>query len=370
MNRHSLLAALASFLVAAFTSRPAPAQTVTNVRAQQLPDKTVEVLYDLAGAATGGATVSIAFSSSGGEDYSIVPAPATRSGHVGNGVASGTNRRIVWNAAGTLAAGTYGTSFKAAVTASNPASGGQEVTYMLRGVPLVMVKIPGGTFQMGAPATERGRNSDETLHQVTLTSDYYIGKYEVTQAQWEAVMGTNPSLYPSCGPTCPVDNVFSYQIRNGGEFVSRVNQLLGTTKFRLPTEAEWEWAARGGTQTRFSFGDALTGDDACGTNAEASPYVWWCGNAGSATQPVGAKAPNPYGLHDMHGNVAEWVEDWYDKYPSTAQTNPTGPATGLLGVFRGGSCSSDLRNVRSARRFWADQDDRSPALGFRLAMSQ
>ena len=99
-------------------------------------------------------------------------------------------------------------------------------------------------------------------------------------------------------------------IRRAYGFIAKLNQLLGTTKFRLPTEAEWERAARAGTQTRFSFGDALDGDDNCGANAAATPYVWWCGNAAGRTHEVGTKGANPYGLFDMHGNVWEWVEDW------------------------------------------------------------
>ncbi|MBK9968478.1 MAG: SUMF1/EgtB/PvdO family nonheme iron enzyme [Holophagales bacterium] len=211
---------------------------------------------------------------------------------------------------------------------SSHPEGGQEITVALPGgVPLVMVKIPAGTFQMGSPTTERNRYDNETLHQVTLTSDYYIGKYEVTQAQWQAVMGTNPSSFISCGGNCPVEHVSWDDIRGANGFIAKLNELLGTTKFRLPTEAEWERAARGGTQARFSFGDALDGDDVCGANAGASPFVWWCGNAGNTIHAVGTKGANGYGLYDVHGNVWEWIEDRYGDYPTTAQTNPPGPTT-------------------------------------------
>jgi formylglycine-generating enzyme required for sulfatase activity/pimeloyl-ACP methyl ester carboxylesterase len=344
---------------------------VTNVRAQQLADKTVEVLFDLSGAASGGATETIAFSSDWGGTYGITPAVSTLSGHVGAaGVASGMNRRIVSNADGALPAQTYGTTYKAAVTATNPSSGGQEVTYTLPGgVPLVMVRIPAGTFQMASPETERSRQSRETLHSVTLTSDYDIGKYEVTQAQWQAVMGTNPSFYSSCGGNCPVERVSWQDISGATGFVAKLNQLLGTTKFRLPTEAEWERAARAETQTRFSFGDALDGDDNCGTNAAATPYAWWCGNAGDTTHAVGTKGANPYGLFDMHGNVSEWVEDWYGDYPTTAQTNPTGPSSGLNRVIRGGAWRLYLLGARSAYREKAAPPARDDFTGFRLARS-
>ncbi len=246
-----------------------------------------------------------------------------------------------------------------------------EVTYTLPGgVPLVMVRIPAGTFQMGSPTTERSRGRDEILHAVTLTSDYYIGKYEVTQAQWAAVMGTNPSDFSSCGGNCPVERVSWDDIHGANGFIAKLNQVLGTTKFRLPTEAEWERAARGGTQTRFSFGDAPGGDDSCGANAEANPYVWWCGNAGGTTRPVGMKGANPNGLYDMHGNVWEWVEDWYGDYASTAQTNPTGPATGSRRVVRSGGWFNHLRFARSAYRGNVDPGARYGDLGFRLSRSQ
>jgi formylglycine-generating enzyme required for sulfatase activity len=287
-------------------------------------------------------------------------------------VASGTNRRIVWNAAATLPAQTYGTNYRAAVTATNPSSGGQEVTYTLPGgVPLVMVRIPAGTFQMGAPESERNSNSwERPVHSVTLTSDYYIRKYEVTQAQWQAVMGANPSYFGSCGGSCPVEQVSWDDIRGADGFIAKLNQLLGTTKFRLPTEAEWERAARGGTQTRFSFGDALGGDDQCGVNAEANPYVWWCGNSGN-TNPVGTKGANPYGLFDMHGNVFEWVEDWWaPDYSAPGSTNPTGPSTGSYRVFRGGSWYDYLRLARSASRHFYYPGIRYYGLGFRLSKSQ
>lgn len=353
-------------------------QTVTNVRAQQLADKTVEVLYDLSGAASGGATVTIAFSSDGGSSYAISPGASTLTGNVGTGVTSGTNRRIVWSAAATLSASTYGTNYRAAVTATNPSSGGQEITVMLPGnVPLVMVKIPKGTFLMGSPTTERGRQTDETLHQVTLTSDFYIGKYEVTQRQWKAVTGKVGST--QCGNSWsgddyPVACVSWSAIAGQGGFIEKLNQQQGTTKFRLPTEAEWERAVRAGTQTRFSFGDALECDDVCGACSSAGEYVHWCGATGSGPRPVGMRLPNPYGLSDMHGNLAEWVQDNYGAFSSTSVTDPIGSGSANNKVVKGGSFSSSLRGCRSTSReegsIWGGFAVEFNFVGFRLAKSE
>ncbi len=245
--------------------------------------------------------------------------------------------------------------------------GPNEIAFLLPGeVPLIMVKIPAGTFQMGSPPGERGRvNGAELLHAVTLTSDYWMGKYEVTRAQWRAVMGFDPSEQ-ECPGDCPVDSVSWEDVRGPSGFLSKLNALLGTTKFRLPTEAEWERAARGGTQTRFSFGDALAGSDDC-RNGESEPYAWSCH---FQSMPVGTRLPNPFGLHDVHGNMHEWVEDWLAPYTMTAQTDPTGPAKGTSKVLRGGSfSSSDLKYVRSASR-WSHVPNAAPDdFGFRLAMS-
>ncbi len=249
---------------------------------------------------------------------------------------------------------------------------GNEITVSLPGgVPLVLVRIPAGTFQMGAPADERGTSAEEQpLHEVTLTRDFYMGKYEVTQAQWYAVMGMNPSLFSACGASCPVEQVTWDLVCGTNGFLAKLNALLGTTKFRLPTEAEWERAARGGTQTRFSFGDALDGDDACGANDAAAPFDWWCGTSASSTHPVGTKAANPYGLFDVHGNVWEMVEDWLGTYPSTDETDPTGPSTGSVKTVRGGGWFQLLRLTRSASRYFDSPELGFGSVGFRLARSK
>ncbi len=254
-----------------------------------------------------------------------------------------------------------------------------ETTVTLPGeVPFTVVRIPAGTFQMGSPATERGRNVDETLHQVTLTEDWYMAKTEVTQGQWQAVMEAPMSTEcgdHGTGASYPVNCVSWDDIRGAGGFLDRLNAHLAATgqagagKFRLPTEAEWERAARGGTGTRFSFGDATAGSDSCKANAEANPFAWWCYNSGSVLQAAGTKAPNQYGLLDMHGNVFEWVEDWYGSYPAGAATNPTGPSKGLDKVFRGGGWKYYLDYCRSAIRYADSPSGRDFNIGFRPARS-
>lgn len=358
-------------MLLALLPAPAASQTVTRVRATQLADKTVEVLYDLAGAFEEGATVSLSVSSDGGETWDVHPDASTLSGHVGEGIGNGTDRRIVWNAAATLPAETFRPTFKAAVTAANASIVGRELTVTLPGgVPLVLVGVSAGTFTMGSPATERSRSSEETPHVVTLTREYWVGRTEVTQAQWRAVMGTSPSRFDACGESCPVEQVSWDDIRGADGFLARLNQLLGTTKFRLPTEAEWEHAARGGTATRFSFGDALEGEDGCGANAAAVPYVWWCGDSEGATHPAGVKSANPYGLFDLHGNVSEWVEDRHADTSPEPQTDPAGSSSGLRRVLRGGSFNYDLRTTRSAYRFGSLPHGRYPFVGFRLARTR
>lgn len=245
-----------------------------------------------------------------------------------------------------------------------------EVTYVLPGgVPLVLVRIRSGTFQMGSPAGEPGRvNMNELLHPVTLSSDYYIGKFEVTQAQWQAVMGSNPTWFPSCGGDCAVDRVSWDDVAGPGGFLERLRVLLGEPRFRMPTEAEWERATRGGTQTRFFFGNALDSPDSCGLPS-AREYMWTC--EGGSPHPVGMKKPNPFGLYDVHGNVFEWVEDWFEPWASMSpQTDPKGPPTGTHKILRGGGTNSSMSWSRSAFRYPYLRNAGPIWAGFRLARSK
>jgi formylglycine-generating enzyme required for sulfatase activity len=253
-----------------------------------------------------------------------------------------------------------------------------ELTVMLPGnVPLVLMRIPAGTFTMGSPDTERGHYSYESpQHLVTIGQDFYLGKYEVTQAQWQAVMGT--AMPWSCGtygmgPDYSVYCVSWNDIAGSGGFIEKLNQQQATAKFRLPTEAEWEYAARAGRTTEFSFSVPANWEKYCGTFAEAALYMWWCGNNAVYTgKPVGQKLPNPWGLYDMHGNLWEWVQDWwhftYDGAPTdgSAWEVPAGSSRGL----RGGHWNSYAIDCRSAKRDYASPDFLHNAFGFRLASSQ
>jgi formylglycine-generating enzyme required for sulfatase activity len=175
------------------------------------------------------------------------------------------------------------------------------------------------------------------------------------------------------GPDLPVPCVSWNDIAGPDGFIERLNNYLGTTRFRLPTEAEWEMAARAGTQTRFSYGDALDPpcDEDCGFCDLHDQHIVWCGNDGNnKAKQVGSRDPNPFGLHDIHGNVHEWVQDWYVQNLGTEpQTDPTGPLTGEHRVMRTGSWFNYAYYCRSANRSFNPPDYRSNTLGFRIAMS-
>jgi len=219
-----------------------------------------------------------------------------------------------------------------------------------KGVKLEMVLIPAGKFVMGSPESEVGRSDDETQHKVTLTKHYYMGKYEVTQEQWEAVMGDNPS--ETKGAKLPVMDVSWNDCK---KFIKKLN---GITKgnYRLPTEAEWEYACRAGTTTAYSFGAKITPKDANYDDSKLGKPV-----------EVGSYKPNAFGLYDMHGNVWEWCEDRYAKYPDGAVIDPKGPAKGEDRVLRGGSFLSLESTARSSFRYDLSPSNRLIFYGFRLA---
>ena len=225
----------------------------------------------------------------------------------------------------------------------------------VKGVTFEMVKVPGGTFTMGATA-EQGDdvwNGEKPAHSVTL-SGYYIGKYEVTQAQWKAIMGTNPS-YLKGDDNLPVENVSWDDCQ---EFIRKLNELTGK-KFSLPTEAQWEYAARGGK----SGGTKYSGSD----NIEE--VAWYIDNSGhDILHPVGMKLPNSLGIYDMSGNVREWCQDWRGDYSSYSQTNPTGPDSGSYRVDRGGCWSYYARYCRVSMRSYNAPGIRFHNLGFRLCL--
>ena len=226
-------------------------------------------------------------------------------------------------------------------------------TLTVNGIKYNMVWVDGGTFRMGATSEQGSEISDEKpVHSVTL-SGYYIGKTEVTQALWQAVMGSNPSYFE--GDDLPVEQVSWDDCQ---EFIRKLNSLTGQN-FRLPTEAEWEFACRGGNNSR-------------GYKYSGSNYIdnvaWYDGNSGDKTHPVATKSPNELGIYDMSGNVWEWCADWYGDYSSGRQTNPKGPYGGSYRVNRGGSWNDDARFCRSSDRGDNYPTGRYYYLGLRLAL--
>jgi|GEM_PF-3602483 len=261
------------------------------------------------------------------------------------------------------------------------------------GVELAMVKIKAGTFMMGSPAQEAGRGAlddDESEHVVTISKPFFIGKYEVSQKQWQAVMGYNPSYFK--GDDRPVEKVSWLDAK---EFCDKLNELhVGKLprgyRFDLPTEAQWEYACRAGTGTSLNSGEnmVIRGTD---NSPNLDKVGWYGGNCGrgfdldsgydisgweerqypdvrGGSHPVGRKRPNAWGLYDMHGNVWEWCRGWYDKSYGGDATDPAGPASGWLRVYRGGSWVSDARLCRSASRDSNVPGIRDYYLGFRLAL--
>ena len=218
------------------------------------------------------------------------------------------------------------------------------------------VWVPPGRFRMGSPEGETGRRDDEGPWMVTLTKGFWLGKYEVTQAQWEAVMGVNPSKFAENGAQRPVENVLWEDCH---ALIDKLNHS-GPGTFRLTTEAEWEYACRAGVAGAYGFGDAPSALDG---------HAWYTENSDGATHPVGQKAPNAWGLHDMHGNVCEWCQDWYGAYPEGPEMDPAGPPSGQYRVLRGGGWDGDPAACRAGRRriFIPGYFQRQSDLGLRLA---
>jgi len=224
--------------------------------------------------------------------------------------------------------------------------------------------IEPGPFMMGSPEDEPGRLADrEHQHQVTLTQGYYMQTTPVTQGQWKDVMGENPSHFKNCGDDCPVENVSWHDAQ---KFITTLNQQEGTTEYALPTEAQWEYAARAGSSRAFANGQIT--ETGFGYDQVLDSMGWYTYNSNNRTHPVAQKAPNAWGLYDMHGNVYEWVADWYGTYPTTAVTDPTGPSSGIGRVVRGGSWDDNARTCRSAYRSTRYPDRSYYDRGFRLVL--
>ena len=215
--------------------------------------------------------------------------------------------------------------------------------------------IPAGTFMMGSGIEEEGDEDEQPQHQVTLSQPFYLQTRPVTQGQWQQVMGGNPSFFPQCGKDCPVENV-SWD--DAQEFLKKLNRMEKTDQYRLPSEAQWEYACRAGSSLSFCFGDEET---------ELGEYAWYEDNSRESMHPAGRLKPNAWGLYDMHGNVYEWCQDWYGEYPPGPVTDPEGPPAGAYRVLRGGSWDAEAGEVRSAYRLRFHPGYRYGNVGFRVA---
>jgi formylglycine-generating enzyme required for sulfatase activity len=253
----------------------------------------------------------------------------------------------------------------------HPASGSRFYRAVRQSVTTNMIYIAPGTFTMGSPTGEVDRWADETQHTVVLPHGFYIGKYLVRQSDYLALMGVNPSNFT---PTYGFDQNLNRPVEmvswsNATNYCAKFTQqemaagrLAPGWQYRLPTEAEWEYACRAGTTSRFSHGD-----DPGYANLES--YAWYFSNSLILTHPVGQKMPSPWGLYDMHGNVAEWCQDWYGSYPTGSVIDPQGAAAGSHRVYRGGSWNHTGGWCRSAQRFHNNPTTTSDLIGFRMVLA-
>ncbi len=231
------------------------------------------------------------------------------------------------------------------------------------------VKVKAGSFQMGSPSSESGRYSDEDLHEVTISRDFEIQSTVVTQAQYFLAMGYNPSSFKSKNycpgdyveingtSLCPNNPVEQVSWNDAQEFIAKLNSTDAAYLYRLPTEAEWEYSARAGSQAAYWFGNDPN---------RLGDYAWFYGNSGDQTHAVGSKGANSWGLYDASGNVWQWTSDWYGKYSTSRQTDPRGASSGSGRVLRGGSWNDNAQDLRSGARGSLDAGYRNYVVGFRL----
>jgi len=321
-------------------------QTIQNVQASQ-SGKNIIITYDLTGSQNNDEfDVSLYCSENSGQTFN---GPLTSvSGDIGQKIKPGYSKQITWN-----------------VLTDREKLSGSRIVFEVRanktnqyGIEMVFVK--GGTFTMGCTGEQSDCGDDEKpTHQVTV-SDFYMGKYEVTQKQWKDIMGNNPSYFKDCD-NCPVEQVSWNDVQ---EFIQKLNQKTGK-KYRLPAEAEWEYAARGGASTGSASATKYAGSN------KLDEVGWYTSNSSSKTHPVGQKKANELGIYDMTGNVWEWCSDWYgsDYYKNSPVKDPRGPSSGSRRVLRGGGWSNGPQDCRVAIRHYNRPDLRYYHYGFRLSLS-
>ncbi len=357
--------------------------------------KLVDISYDLSSTDADTAMVSLVVSNGS----SVVACPSV-TGDVGVGVAVGPNKLMVWDTGADwngqaadlslsvfvlprylvidLSGGTTATSYPVSYLYTDPSGGWTDEHKTTK---LVLCRIPAGSFTMGSPSDELGHN--ETQHHVTLTEDFYMGVFELTQRQWELVMGDNPSYYKS--DKHPMERGFYSDIRGSSagagwpangtvdatSFMGKLRERTGLAELDLPTEAQWEYACRAGTIRAYNDQTKNSGEGSdwlttgSGTDSNLEPLGMYKANSSEGKANVGTKQANAWGLYDMHGNVHEWCLDWYGTYPGTV-ADPTGATSGSNRVKRGGSWGINALNCRSADRGNGNPSPRNGNVGFRV----
>jgi formylglycine-generating enzyme required for sulfatase activity len=319
-----------------FTIAQAYTQSIVNVTFRQ-EGETVRISYDLKDAQNGQTfNIELYCSTDGGRTYGN--ALKAVSGDVGEKIIGGYSKTIIWQPMQENITTLESDKVKFKVTATIKST-----------MPDNMVFVKGGTFQMGSNESD----DEKPIHSVTV-NDFYIGKYEVTQKEWRAIMGTNPSGFKDCD-SCPVEKVSWNDVQ---EYIKKLNAKTGKN-YRLPTEAEWEYAARGGNQSKgYTYSGSNTIDN----------VAWYSSTSDLKTHPVGQKSSNELGIYDMSGNVYEWCTDWYgsDYYKNSSSNNPKGANSGPFRVLRGGAWNNTPAYCRFAFRFNSTPTNRINDIGFRV----